>query len=715
MRHKKTIIPLVKILFVLIFTAAGSPLMAEGDIYAVGCFDNYPYEYLNEDGIPSGFSVDIIKSIAGELNIKCRIELVPYERFIHLQKNTDVDIILGMIRGDSNSQYHFFKPNMKIHFSIFANSNSSITSISDLQNSKIAITAHDSIAHPVSNELKKVLKFKPVIINNDILAFTSLKKNQFDAVFMSGSSVRRITANSNLIGIKELSVSAGFFDYGFGIRKGNAENINYLKDGYDRIFASGEYGKIYKRWLVPAEDENFFSETGICISGAVFGFIIFIVFLVINSLILRKRIKEKTENLDASLSELNRMQVLLKESEKRFKRIFHQSPSALMILNSSGRVLMFNNAVVDIFGVNNPDELINLDVMNSPVSTEWFKTRLKNCHSINMEIKFNFEIIRKTGYYSTNKTGVMILELIIMPVEIHTGSPDPGYICQFNDNTQERLLLEEIKYNQNKLEMIFEGIKDGLWEWNILSGKVRYNRKFFSFLGYKPELYPDNISTLFGFIRESEREYVKKELLEKVINGRSFNIEYGMVMNNGKVINVRSKGETIEWDDNLKPLRVIGVQSEISAFRNISNRINLFNNVNENIFFPAAGCAEDRLNNKTILMVDDNYLIFLHVSELLKRYKTETIYASSGSDAIEIFRSRNDIRLIVLDYHMPGLDGVSVLKELHQIDDTVPVIVQTGEFNESVIEHYLSAGFSGVLGKPVEENKLIELICSLIN
>ncbi len=688
--------------------------MAEGDIYAVGCFDNYPYEYINEDGIPAGFSVDIIKSIAGELNIKCRIDLVPYERFIHLQKNPDVDIILGMIRGDSNPQYQFFKPNMRIHFSIFANSDSTITSINDLHNSKIAITAHDSIAHPVSNELKKFLKIEPVIINNEIQAFTSLKKNESHAVFISGSSVRRILANSNLIGIKELPVSTGFFDYGFGIRRGNTESLNHLKDGYNRIFAGGEYDRIYKKWLVAAENQNFFSETGIYISGAVFGFIIFILFLLINSFILRKRIKEKTDNLNISMCELNRMQVLLKESEKRFKRIFHQSPSALIILNSSGRVLMFNNAVVDIFGVNNPDELIDLDVLNSPVSTEWFKTRLKNCHNINMEIKFNFEIIRKTGYYSTSKTGIMILELIIMPVEIHTGSPDPGYICQFSDNTQERLLLEEIKYNQNKLEMIFEGIKDGLWEWNILSGKVRYNRKFFTFLGYKPELYPDNISTLFGFIRESERESVKNELLEKVLNGRSFNIEYGMVMSNGRVINVRSKGETIEWDDNLKPLRVIGIQSEVSSFRNISNRINLFNNENYNNSFPSEGCAEDRLKNRTLLVVDDNYLIFLHVSELLKRYKTETIYASSGRDAIEIVRNRNDIALIVLDYHMPGLNGVSVLKEIHQIDDTIPVIVQTGEFNESVIEQYFIEGFSGVLGKPVEENKLIELICSLI-
>ena len=83
------------------------------------------------------------------------------------------------------------------------------------------------------------------------------------------------------------------------------------------------------------------------------------------------------------------------------------------------------------------------------------------------------------------------------------------------------------------------------------------------------ESYPDDINTLLGFIHEDERESVKNELFEKVLNGRSFNIEYRMMMSNGKIINVRSRGETIEWDDNLKPLRVIGIQTEITIQRDI--------------------------------------------------------------------------------------------------------------------------------------------------
>ena len=500
MRHKKITIASLIILTAVIVVSPDSPLMAKGNIYAVGCIDNYPYEYINDAGIPSGFSVELINEIAKELDMNCRVELVPYERFIYLKNNPDADIILGMIRGDPDKEYSFFRTNVKIHFSIFSNSNSVISSINDLHKLKILIAAHENIAHPILNELNKFLKFKSLILNDEVNAFTFLKRKECDAVFMSGPSARQIIENQNLIGVKEIPVNIGFFDYGFGVRKNRYEIYRALTQGYDKVFSNSRYSEIYSKWFIGKSENRFLSETGIYVSAGIFSILIFILFILINSFILRRRIKEKTEELHLSMSELNKTQIQLKESEKRFKRIFNKSPSGLMILNSSGRVILFNEAIVDIFGVENPDEISNLDVLNSPVSTEWFKTRLKNYRNVNLEIKFDFEVIRKTDYYSTTKTGMMILGLIIIPVEINSGSPEQGYLCQISDNTKERKLLEEIKHNKRKLELIFESVKDGLWEWNLVTDKVRYNRKFFSFLGYKMESFPDDISTLLGFV-----------------------------------------------------------------------------------------------------------------------------------------------------------------------------------------------------------------------
>lgn len=715
MRHKTLIRLLFIILTPVILLIGNSPLSAKGEIYAAGCIDNYPYEYINEAGSPAGFSVELINKIADETKLKCRIELLPYEEFLSIKNNPDVDIILGMIRGEHERDYNFFKTNVKIHFSIFSNSDSEISSINDLQNKRILIAGHNSISRQIMNELGKFLKSEYLLSDDEINAFTILKRNECDAVVMSGPSAKKIIENKNLIGVKEIPADLGFFDYGFGVRKDNTELRNILAEGYNKIFENGSYNSIYSKWFNEQSGNNFFSDNGIYFFTGISGLFIFIIFISINSYVLRKRIREKTEKLNLSMSELGKTQLQLKESEKRFRRIFNKSPSGLMILNSSGKILLFNEAIVDIFGVNNPDEISNLDVINSPVSTEWFKSKLKNYRDVNIELKFDFGLIRKTGYYSTSKSGIMILELIVIPIEINSGNPEPGYICQFSDNTRERKLIEEIRYNQMKLELIFESVKDGLWEWNLLTGKVRYNRKFFSFLGYKMEKYPDDISTLLGFIHEDDRDSVKNELHYNVMNGRTFNIEYRMLMSNGRIISVRSRGETIEWDDNLKPLRTIGIQTEITIRRDIYTRINLFkNDIEDDKDLNLTGCKGNLLEKRTILVVDDNYLIYLHISELLKKYNAKSIYAASGIEAIDIVRSRDDISLILLDHYMPGLDGTSVLREIRKFNQDIPVVVQTGQLNDTVHNQFFLDGFNGVLGKPVEENLLIETISSII-
>ena len=50
---------------------------------------------------------------------------------------------------------------------------------------------------------------------------------------MSGPSARKIIEHQNLIGIKEIPVSIGFFDYGFGIRKNKNEIYRVLTEGYE--------------------------------------------------------------------------------------------------------------------------------------------------------------------------------------------------------------------------------------------------------------------------------------------------------------------------------------------------------------------------------------------------------------------------------------------------------------------------------------------------
>ena len=70
------------------------------------------------------------------------------------------------------------------------------------------------------------------------------------------------------------------------------------------------------------------------------------------------------------------------------------------------------------------------------------------------------------------------------------------------------------------------------------------------------------------------------------------------------------------------------------------------------------------MNEKKILVVDDESRIRKLIKDYLRRGGYEVIEASDGEEALEIFYKTKDISLIILDVMMPNLDGWEVLKEI---------------------------------------------------
>jgi len=77
-----------------------------------------------------------------------------------------------------------------------------------------------------------------------------------------------------------------------------------------------------------------------------------------------------------------------------------------------------------------------------------------------------------------------------------------------------------------------------------------------------------------------------------------------------------------------------------------------------------------------ILLVDDE-LNFLEVmKERIMKWGFDVIKAKNGMEGIEALASqRPDI--IILDYLMPGMDGISVLREIREKDKDIPIIMYT--------------------------------------
>jgi DNA-binding NarL/FixJ family response regulator len=112
-----------------------------------------------------------------------------------------------------------------------------------------------------------------------------------------------------------------------------------------------------------------------------------------------------------------------------------------------------------------------------------------------------------------------------------------------------------------------------------------------------------------------------------------------------------------------------------------------------------------------ILVVDDQPQIVEELCELLESSGYRCVPCESSHQAIERFNQDADIGLVLCDLHMPGLDGIQLVQELHRLSGKHRVfeaIMLTGRADKQDVIKALRAGFADYYQKPIEPRELLE-------
>ncbi|MBR1630000.1 MAG: response regulator, partial [Lachnospiraceae bacterium] len=114
-----------------------------------------------------------------------------------------------------------------------------------------------------------------------------------------------------------------------------------------------------------------------------------------------------------------------------------------------------------------------------------------------------------------------------------------------------------------------------------------------------------------------------------------------------------------------------------------------------------------------ILIVDDMVINQMLLSSQLGALNVETEVCSSGEKALELYQ-KNHYDLILLDRHMPDMDGFETFSKLQEIfrqqGKEVPVICETADDSAEMAEELKKAGFAEVLVKPIDFGELHDMM-----
>ncbi|MBQ1782569.1 MAG: PAS domain S-box protein [Gammaproteobacteria bacterium] len=123
-----------------------------------------------------------------------------------------------------------------------------------------------------------------------------------------------------------------------------------------------------------------------------------------------------------------------------------------------------------------------------------------------------------------------------------------------------------------------------------------------------------------------------------------------------------------------------------------------------------------RLGSRHLLLVEDNPLNQQVAAEMLRLEGASVEIATNGLLAIDALRHQPErFDLVLMDLQMPELDGIEATRQIrHQLGlTTLPIVAMTANAMTSDRDHCLAAGMNDHIGKPVNVEELVGVICRL--
>nr|WP_319270752.1 PocR ligand-binding domain-containing protein [uncultured Draconibacterium sp.] len=141
--------------------------------------------------------------------------------------------------------------------------------------------------------------------------------------------------------------------------------------------------------------------------------------------------------------------------------------------------------------------------------------------------------------------------------------------------------------------------------------------------------------------------------------------------------------------------------------------------INNNLHIDSADNGTDKqIKNYTILVAEDEEVNYLYVEALFEREngkKFNIIHAKNGKEAVDICLQGEKVDLVLMDIKMPVMSGYEATEKIKSKIPDLPVIAQTAYSTYSDKQLALDHGCDDFISKPLNKEKLFEMINKCLN
>jgi len=247
----------------------------------------------------------------------------------------------------------------------------------------------------------------------------------------------------------------------------------------------------------------------------------------------------------------------LAQSEEKFKKSFELSTRMMAISDfETGKYIDVNELFLETTGFAR-DEVIgktSIELGLYPAKVRQSILKKLHTHGFVKGKEINLCFSKK------NKTIDSLFDAVLFE------SNECRYMFSVaEDITDKKKNAMALASSEEQLNLVIEGSNDGFWDWNIQTGKGEFSSRWAEMIGYKPEEIEYDVKFWKDSIHPDDKPYVFEEL-DKHQQGitERYSTEHRLKCKDGSYVWILDRGKIVEWDQENRPLRMVGTHSDIT-------------------------------------------------------------------------------------------------------------------------------------------------------
>ncbi|TXR53006.1 putative bifunctional diguanylate cyclase/phosphodiesterase [Reinekea thalattae] len=309
------------------------------------------------------------------------------------------------------------------------------------------------------------------------------------------------------------------------------------------------------------------------------------------------------------------------------------------------------------------------------------------------------------------------------------GSDNYLYLTTIYQNVTDVVSLKnETERNARRLESIFEVSNEGLWEWNVRTNEVGYDAQWEKITGVFAS--ENHFEAFDRCIHDEDREKVHAQLAALLERNEPFNLKYRVHRSDGEMIWIWDRGKIAEFDENNKPLLVVGIMQDITQEKINQDKIERLAFFDPLTELPNRALFKQRLNQSIELhaqkhhygavllinldrfkLVNDTYdhqvgdELLIEVAQRIKRQlRAEDTVARFGGDEFAVV-----LQHLSADEKTAKAQALAMAEVIN--DALTEVYYLPYEEGKTHVEHFISNSIGGVVynSKQFSVNSLVQM------